>query len=121
MQIPEIIDSLSERPSQRSRLFERLKQISPDILPLPEVVDLAGFQYGARIKELREELCGSGYEIQNEPGIGFRLVRVEGRADQPVTHPSAPAFPPQTRNNGPAADAELLFSEVIPRRHRDDG
>jgi hypothetical protein len=52
------------------------------------------------------------------------IERASGAVGQPpngsVTHPSAPAFLPKRTQNGPAADAELLFSEPIPMRHRDD-
>jgi hypothetical protein len=51
-----------------------------------------------------------------------RASRAVGQtSDGSVTHPSAPAFPPKLKQNGPAADAELLFSEPIRMRHRDDG
>jgi len=61
-----------QRANQRARLLELLKRTSPDWVPIREVLNVAGFQYGARIFELRH----LGHHIENDPGRAFRLITV---------------------------------------------
>lgn len=58
------------RANQRDRLLARLEISSPDLVLIREVIEVAGFQYGARILELRR----LGHQIENDPGQGFRLI-----------------------------------------------
>jgi len=56
--------------SQRDRLLALLKDRAPDWVPISEVLDIAGYQYGSRVLELRR----SGHRIENDPGRAFRLL-----------------------------------------------
>jgi len=64
--------STDSRSTQRNRLLELLKRGAPDWVPIREVIEVVGFQYGARILELRR----LGHRIQNDPGRAFRLLQV---------------------------------------------
>jgi len=102
---------MSESPSpnratQRAQLLELLKANSPDWVPIRAVVEIAGFQYGARILELRR----LGHRIHNDPGRAFRLVIT------PVALAEA-GQSPQT----PCESQPRLFPDDAPLRHMDLG
>lgn len=93
-----------QRANQRQLLFELLKASSPNWVPIREVLEIAGFQYGARIFELRR----LGHRVENDPGRAFRLV-----TNQPpriTVNPSVLPLAPQS-----------LFGDLAVERHRDDG
>ena len=65
-----LLTSQETRANQRASLLALLKASAPDWVPIRDVAATAGFQYGARIFELRR----LGYRIENEPGRAFRLI-----------------------------------------------
>lgn len=64
--------------TQHNRILALLRSYNGDWVPLPKILDLHIAQYGARIKELRNE----GYQIENklleivngEKHTAFRLI-----------------------------------------------
>ncbi len=93
------------RATQRTQLLELLKAHSPDWVPIRDVVAIAGFQYGARILELRR----LGHRIQNDPGRAFRLVVSPLEAG------------PSLGVSVDAASEPRLFPDDAPLRHLDLG
>jgi hypothetical protein len=89
------------RANQRARLLELLKASSPDWVPIREVLNVAGFQYGARIFELRR----LGHRVENDPGRAFRLISL----------PSATAAVelPQQKPV-PSTEPDSLFGDLQP-------
>src|SRR5216683_2798842 len=94
------------RANQRARLLALLKASAPDWVPIREVVAIAGFQYGARVFELRR----LGHRIENDPGRAFRWMPCP-----PVT---AELVTPSSESN---SEPDLLFSDDAPPRHLDLG
>lgn len=92
-----------QRTNQRDRLLALLKGRAPDWVPISEVFEIAGFQYGARILELRR----LGHRIANDPGRAFRLITAIVSRE-----PSRPAQETKTAR---------LFPDDAPLRHLDLG
>ena len=99
----------TDRTNQRNRLLDLLKSQSPFWVPISDVVSIAGFQYGARILELRR----LGHRIENDPGRAFRLV-TNCQSD-------AIAEPPLQDASSPATETDRLFPDDAPPRHLDLG
>jgi hypothetical protein len=97
----------NQKATQRNRLLDLLKSQSPSWVPISEVVSIAGFQYGARILELRR----LGHSIENHPGVAFRLVSQTLPTEAEST---AAAEEPCTEN-------ARLFPDDAPPRHLDLG
>jgi len=98
--------SVQKTSTQRAQLLELLRTNSPNWVLIGEVVSIAGFQYGARILELRR----LGHRIENNPGRAFRLV------------PSSPFKPSVASTPVASFTSSSLFGELQPElRHRDDG
>src|SRR5215469_16465014 len=95
------MDDRPDKANQRATLLELLKSNAPHWVPIAEVVSIAGFQYGARIFELRR----LGHRIENDPGRAFRLI----------------TFAPVKTKNSSSAEAEdgrqqptTLFGDLQP-------
>jgi hypothetical protein len=98
-------EEVNRRGNQGAQLLALLKAYSPNLAPLHEVVDVAGFQYSARIFELRR----LGHRIENEPGRGFRLI----------THPPAAFESRKIEAPEPAShsqESSSLFGDLTPDR-----
>lgn len=96
------------RANQRAQLLALLEANSPDWVPIHTVLDVAGFQYGARIFELRR----LGHRIENDPGRAFRLI----------VKSASPGVQLRTEISQPVADeTDRLFPDDAPLRHLDLG
>lgn len=100
------ITSQETRATQRARLLALLKANAPDWVPIREVVAIAGFQYGARVFELRR----LGHRIENDPGRAFRLRPSPSLTAELVT-------PSSGSGSGP----DRLFPDDTLPRHLDLG
>jgi hypothetical protein len=90
------------RLCQRDRLFTLLKSRSPDWISLPQIMTVAGAQYGARIYELR----GLGHRIESKPGGGwFRLITRAAADLNAAPLPTAPCS---------VSDENRLFPDDAP-------
>jgi len=98
-------EEVNRRANQGAQLLALLKAYSPNLAPLREVVDVAGFQYSARIFELRR----LGHRIENEPGRGFRLVTCLPAAVESPTIEIHDRVPPSTESTS-------LFGDLTPDR-----
>jgi hypothetical protein len=93
--------------SQRDRLLTLLKGRRGEWVALPQVMDVGGAQYNARVFELR----GLGYRITNltqeSDGVRWSWFRLEiGSAPtRPTPTPTAPAPQPDS-----------LFGDISPDR-----
>jgi len=90
------------RANQRTNLLALLRANSPDLAPLREVLEVAGFQYSARIFELRR----LGHRIENEPGRGFRLIHKPALIETPPGEPN--------RQVSSSAEPMSLFGNLEP-------
>jgi hypothetical protein len=100
------MDRQTDRANQRNRLLDLLKNQSPYWVPISDVVSIAGFQYGARIFELRR----LGHRIENDPGRAFRLVT------RPISEATTPTPAATERAEESPANRESLFGELSPDR-----
>jgi len=98
----------TDRANQRSRLLGLLRSQSPGWVPISEVVSIAGFQFGARILELRR----LGHRIENDRGRAFRLITFQS---------AAPSAKQTTQLPKRRDEPDRLFPDDAPLRHLDLG
>lgn len=100
----------NQHTNQRDQLLRLLKSHAPGWVPLPEILALRIAQYNARIHELRS----LGHVIQSKQDGNRSWFRL-------VTALASTAIPESEAIKEQLANAEMLFGELAPGRHRDDG
>jgi hypothetical protein len=100
----------NQHSTQRDRLLSLLKARANLWVPLPDILALRIAQYNARIHELRSV----GHVIQSKQDGDCSWFRL-------VIALASTAIPESEAIKEQSANPEMLFGEVAPERHRDDG